>query len=146
MRIKDSVWQGSFGYWQSLFIHQNILTIGYTAWDGFLTFGRGIVSCEVDLPTSVPVNWSLDLVQHDLRFVGQLQVSDYLQQLELEEAEISKFLQVIVTYNPNIEILLLLMGNGQIEINWMQSLAISPLECYKQVCHRWSEFQPCLIS
>ena len=27
MRIDDSLWQGSFRYWQNLFIHQNIWSI-----------------------------------------------------------------------------------------------------------------------
>jgi len=39
MRVEDNKRQGSFGYWQNLFIHQNMLTIGYTAWNGVLTAG-----------------------------------------------------------------------------------------------------------
>jgi len=33
MRVEYNQWQGSFGYGQNLFIHQNMLTIGYTAWN-----------------------------------------------------------------------------------------------------------------
>jgi hypothetical protein len=39
MRVEDNKWQGSFGYWQNLFIHPNMLTIGYTAWNGVLIAG-----------------------------------------------------------------------------------------------------------
>jgi len=39
MRVEDNKRQGSFGYWQNLFIYQNMLTIGYTAWNGLLTAG-----------------------------------------------------------------------------------------------------------
>jgi len=39
MRVEDNKRQGSFGYGQNLFIHQNMLTIGHTAWNGFLTAG-----------------------------------------------------------------------------------------------------------
>lgn len=39
MRVEDNKRQGSLGYWQNLFIHQNMLTIGYTAWNGVLTAG-----------------------------------------------------------------------------------------------------------
>jgi hypothetical protein len=37
MRVEDNKRQGSFGYWQNRFIHQNMLTIKYTAWNGVLT-------------------------------------------------------------------------------------------------------------
>lgn len=39
MRVEHNKRQGSFGYWQNLFIHQNMLTIGYTALNGVLTAG-----------------------------------------------------------------------------------------------------------
>ena len=37
MRVEDNKRPGSFGYWQNRFIHQNMLTIKYTAWNGVLT-------------------------------------------------------------------------------------------------------------
>jgi hypothetical protein len=39
MRVEDNKRQGSFGYWQNLFIHQNMLTIEDTAWNRVLTAG-----------------------------------------------------------------------------------------------------------
>lgn len=146
MRIQDSVWQGSFGYWQNLFIQQNILAIGYTAWKGFLNVGRGILVCHVETPINGSVNWSLDHVQYDLQFVSQLQASAYFESLKLDQTAVSNILQIIATYDPQEAIVFLVSGNGQIDINLLQHLAIAPAECYDQVGNRWAEFQPCLTS
>jgi hypothetical protein len=143
MRIEDSVWQGSFGYWQNLFIHQNILPIGYTAWNGFLHGGRGLVACEINTPINGSVNWSVDTIKYDLQFISQLYATAYLQQLELEENIVSNLLSIIASYEPKEVIIFLSIANGQIDINLLQKLAISPVECYEQVCKRWEEFQLC---
>lgn len=142
MRVEDSVWQGSFGYWQNLFIHQNILSIGDTAWKGFLNLGRGIVVCKINTPIDCSINWSIDNVRYDLEFISQLEANAYLQKLELEETTVSHLLQIVATYEPNQAIVFLSIGNGQIDINLLQNLAISPVVCYEQVCKRWEEFQP----
>jgi len=143
MRIEDSVWQGSFGYWQNLFIHQNILPIGYTAWNGFLHEGRGLVACQINTPINGSVNWSVDTIQYDRQFISQLHATAYLQQLEVEENTVSHLLQIIASYEPKEAIIFLSIANGQIDINLLQNLAISTVECYEQVCKRWEEFQLC---
>ncbi len=143
MRIEDSVWQGSFGYWQNLFIHQNILAIGYTAWNGFLDGGRGLVACKINTPINGSVNWSVDTIKYDLQFISQSHATAYLQQLELEENTVSNLLSIIASYEPKEAIIFLSIANGQIDINLLQKLAISPVECYEQVCKRWEEFQLC---
>lgn len=141
MQVKNNKQQGNFRHWQNLFIHQNILTIGYTAWNGFLTVGRGMVVCDVDLPVNTPVNWQTDTVGHHLQFVTELSVIDYLQRLELEPSAISNLLPIIANYKPTQEIIILLTGDGKIEINLLQRLAIPPVTCYEQVRQRWDEFQ-----
>jgi len=143
MRIEDSVWQGSFGYWQNLFIHQNILPIGHTAWNGFLHQGPGLVACKINTPINGYVNWSVDTIKYDLQFISQLHATAYLQQLELEQNTVSNLLQIIASYEPKAAIIFLSIANGQIDINLLQNLAISPVECYEQVCKRWEEFQLC---
>jgi len=143
MRVEDNKWQGSFGYWQNLFIHQNMLTIGYTAWKGFLTAGLGMVVCEVNLPVNTPVNWQVDTVPHPLQFLTELSVTDYLQRRSIEPSAISNLLQIIATYKPPTEIIILLTGDGQIEIDLLQRLAITPAVCYDKVRQRWDEFQLC---
>ncbi|MEG4116087.1 hypothetical protein QUA43_01140 [Microcoleus sp. N9_B4] len=143
MRIEDSVWQGSFGYWQNLFIHQNILSIGHTAWNGFLHQGRGLVACKINTPINGSVNWSVDTIKYDLQFIPQLHATAYLQQLEIEENTVLNLLQIIAGYEPKAAIIFLSIANRQIDINLLQKLAISPVECYEQVCKRWEEFQLC---
>lgn len=143
MRIEDSVWQGSFGYWQNLFIHQNILPIGHTAWNGFLHQGRGLVACNINTPINGSVNWSVDTIKYDLQFIPQLYATAYLQQLELEEKTVSNLLSIITSYKPKEAIIFLSIANGSIDINLLQNLAISSVECYEQVCKRWEEFQLC---
>ena len=143
MRVEDSVWQGSFGYWQNLFIHQNILSIGYTAWNGFWHLGRGIVVCKIDTHINGSINWSVDTVKYDLQFISQSHATAYFQQLELEENTVSNLLPIIASYEPKEAIIFLSIANNHIDINLLQNLAISPVECYEQVCKRWEEFQPC---
>ncbi|MEG3924479.1 MULTISPECIES: hypothetical protein [unclassified Microcoleus] len=143
MRIEDSVWQGSFGYWQNLFIHQNILQIGHTAWNGFLHQGRGLVACKINTPINGSVNWSVDTIKYELQFISDLEATVYLQQREIEENTVSNLLQIIDSYEPKTAIIFLSIANGQIDINLLQNLAISPVECYEQVCKRWEEFQLC---
>ena len=143
MRVEDNKRQGSFGYWQNLFIPQNMLTIGYTAWKGFLTAGLGMVVCEVNLPVNTPVNLQVDTVPHHLQFLKQLSVTDYLHRRSIEPSAISNLLQIIATYNPTKEIIILLTGDGKIEIDLLQRLAITPVVCYDRVRQRWDEFQLC---
>ncbi|XZO03838.1 MAG: hypothetical protein ACM65L_09005 [Microcoleus sp.] len=143
MRIEDSVWQGSFGYWQNLFIHQNILSIGYTAWNGFWHLGRGMVVCQIHTPINGAINWSVDTVKYDLQFISQSHATAYLEELELEENTVSNLSQIIASYEAETAIIFILLANNHIDINLLQNLAISPVECYEQVCNRWEEFQPC---
>lgn len=142
MRVQDSIWQGSFGYWQTLFIQQNMLAIGYTAWQGFLSLGRGMVVCDVELANVTSVDWSVDAVSHQLQFFSRSQVADHLQKLNLDCATLTQVEQTLTRYDPSQEIILLITGNGQININFLQHLAILPADCYAQVNHRWAEFQP----
>lgn len=140
MRTQDHVWQSNFCYWQASFIRQHILEIGYTAWNGFLTSGRGMVGCDVNLSANRSVNWRWETVPHHLRFLGEVQSIAYLQQLELDVGTIARLHQTIATYNPSQAVIILLTDIGQIDINLLQHLAIAPADCYTQVQQRWDEF------
>ncbi|MDJ0615901.1 MAG: hypothetical protein QNJ63_03970 [Calothrix sp. MO_192.B10] len=146
MRIGNELWQGYFGYWQNQFILHNILTIGYTAWNGYMNVGKGMVVCDVvdAIPTSI--DWSVDTVTFNRAFVPQGQVSSYLQTLELEKDAITALHKAIATYEPTQAMVILILGNGTVDINLLQNLGISPAECYKQVQQRWVEFQPDLTT
>jgi hypothetical protein len=141
MRPHDSLWQGCFGYWQNLFIRENLLPLGHAAWQGFLIQGRGIVVCEVAIVDARSVDWNSDIVEYAVRFVSLSDVSAYLQTLGLESTLIEHLIDTVQTYDPAQAILLLIEQNGRADINLLQHLAISPADCHQQMQRRWSEFQ-----
>ncbi len=102
-----------------------------------------MVACKITTPINGSVNWSVDTIKYDLQFISDLEATVYLQQLEIEENTVSNLLQIIAGYEPKAAIIFLSIANGQIDINLLQNLAISPVECYEQVCKRWEEFQLC---
>lgn len=142
MRSQHDLWQTSFGSWQSQFIHHHILVLGYTAWHGYLETGRGMVVCTVVDAKPSSVDWNLDTVMFNQVFIPQMQITAYLQALELEAEAVTALLSAIATYDPTQAIVLLVVGGGSIDINLLQHLKLSPSECYHQVQHRWVEFQP----
>lgn len=144
MRPRNSVWQGNFGYWQNDFIHANLLMIGYYAWNGFVESGRGIVRLDVE-DTAIAIKvMSLDLVPFSAEFLVQQQLLSQMQVHKFEPEFIEQLLQVVDSYNPQQDVILLLTTNAQAEINLLQNLKITPPECARQVRQRWDEFQPCL--
>ncbi|MEH2263353.1 hypothetical protein [Nostoc sp.] len=145
MRPSNSVWQGNFGYWQNSFIHNNILVIGYTAWKGFQSFGRGVVLCAVDTQVTHPTTTSLDTVPFTLQFLPCDLIGCYLRSQSISSSTISSIFPAVTTYNPDRDILLVLKAEPQVEVNFLHQLKITPPDCYEQVCNRWSEFQPSLM-
>jgi hypothetical protein len=137
----NEVWQGYCGYWQNLFIRENLLPLGHAAWQGFITQGRGMVMCDVATVDARSIDWNSDIVEYTVRFVALSDVSAYLQPLNLEATLIERLIDTVQTYDPVQEILLLIDENGQAEINLLRHLAISPEDCYQQMQQRWSEFQ-----
>ncbi|NJL91060.1 MAG: hypothetical protein HC916_15670 [Coleofasciculaceae cyanobacterium SM2_1_6] len=147
MRSRNSEWQGNFGYWQQDFIHENMLVIGYYAWQGFMEFGRGIVSLQVDLNTAkMRTNGGdRELInsQFNYRFIGRKELSSQMQEYNFDPESIEQLLFVIDNYDPQQDIIVLLIANNHPEINLLRDLKISPQECDRQVRRRWAEFQPC---
>ncbi|HIK15124.1 MAG TPA: hypothetical protein IGS53_07550 [Leptolyngbyaceae cyanobacterium M33_DOE_097] len=141
MRPQDSTWQGCFGYWQNLFICENLLPLGHASWLGFTTQGRGLLACDVAISDTGAVDWSEDVVEYSTRFVPEHEIPAYLQTLKLDRALIAPLLDTVQTYHPDQDIVLLIHENGQVNINLLRHLTISPAECYQQVQRRWSEFQ-----
>lgn len=146
MRMRNELWQGNFGYWQSQFIHHHLLVIGYTAWQGYQTTGRGMVVCQMVDEIPQFIDWHVDAVRFHRAFVPQAQAEAYLQALELEPGALPTLLGAIATYDPNQALVVLVIGNGAVNINLLQNLAISPTDCYHQVQQRWAEFQPDLTT
>lgn len=141
MQPRNELWQGYFGYWQNLFIRENLLPLGHATWQGFITQRRGMVVCDMAIIDAGSVDWSSDIVGYTVQFVPLSNVSGYLQSLSLEENLIERLIDTARTYDPAQQILLLINENGRPDINLLQQLAISPTECYQQMQQRWSEFQ-----
>ena len=140
MRLPVDIWQGCSGYWQSAFIRENLLPLGHAAWQGYLTHGRGLVTCEVEVVDATTVDWSGDVVQYSLQYIPAGAVPAYLEPHHLSVDFIHRLMTVVQTYAPDREILIAIGGNGPIEIDWLRNLAIAPPDCYRQVCNRWDEF------
>lgn len=142
MRPPNDVWQGSFGEWQSRFIHHHILSLGHVAWGGYRALGRGLVVCELLEPVPPYIDWRTETVAFEQRFVPQANVAAYLEPLGLQPAVRPALLSAIAAYDPNQAMVVLVQGNGSFDLNLLQNLAISPADCYRQVQQRWAEFQP----
>ncbi len=141
MRSRNDVWQGNCSYWQDDFIRENLLPLGHSAWQGFMAQGRGVVVCDVALVEDESVDWNSDIIDFTVRFIPLSDISAYLQTLDLEATLVKRLIETVQTYDPNQAILLLINENGWVDINLLQHLAISPVECYQQMQRRWSEFQ-----
>ncbi|MBF2079904.1 MAG: hypothetical protein IGR76_15640 [Synechococcales cyanobacterium T60_A2020_003] len=142
MRPTNDLWRGNFDYWQNRFIQHNLLTIGYTAWLGYVNQGRGMVVCDVVDAIPPTIDWRIDTVTFHQAFIPQFQSCTYMQALELEKTAVQALLESIATYDPAQAIVVLVTGDGAVDINLLQNLAISPANCYEQVRRRWAEFQP----
>ena len=141
MLHKNSVWQSSFSYWQPLFIQENLLPLGSTAWQGFLNQGRGMVICGLGIRDVFSVDWRFDLVEYTSQFLPESKVAAYLQLFNLEDKAIANIINTVQNYTPEAGLLLLINENGRIELNLLQHMAVSPPECYRQVQQRQLEFQ-----
>lgn len=104
-----------------------------------------MVVCEVMVPIYPSIDWSVESIPFNIRFMPQSQVAGYLETLvEQEQSVIVSLLETIATYDPSQAIVILTSGNGEIDINLLQRLTITPAQCYEQVQRRWTEFQSSL--
>ncbi|GAB4140079.1 MAG: hypothetical protein Fur0046_15540 [Cyanobacteria bacterium J069] len=153
MNAKDCVWQGLLGYWQNLFIHQNLLLLGYKAWHSYTSQGRGLLVCRVAIAHPHTVDWSVETVPFSMQFVALAAVPGFLRSLaaevqsdSLDEVAIARLMEAIAQHDPTQSIVLLIENNGTVDINLLQHLAISPADCHRQVEHRQEEFAPHLTA
>ncbi|TYQ28049.1 hypothetical protein PseudUWO311_06350 [Pseudanabaena sp. UWO311] len=144
MKLKDSDWQGNFGYWQKSFIHANLMMIGYSAWQGFLQHGRGVVVCDIDRSAIAPSNTGLEVTPFKAQFIAEQELVKSIQAFSLDQDLITVLVHAVGNYAPAQELVLLMKMEQHLEINLFQNLKIFPPDCYEQVSRRWEEFQPSL--
>lgn len=140
MYLPLDVWQGYSGYWQSAFIRENFLSIGHAAWQGYLTQCRGVVACNVEDVDVSTQDWHSNPVQYNIQYIPAAEVQPYLKIHNLDTSFVYPLIEAVKIYQPGQDILVAIFGNGQVDINWLQNLAIAPPDCYHQVHNRFSEF------
>ena len=140
MKLPIRDWQGCSGYWQTAFIRENFLPLGHVAWQGYLTYRRGMVACTVEAVDATTVEWNRDVVQYIVQYIPASAIPLYLQPYHLPANFIHRLMDTLQTYSPNREILVSISRDQQIEVNWLQNLAIAPPDCHRLVCNRWNEF------
>jgi hypothetical protein len=121
-------------------IQDNFLYIGYVAWQGHLQYGRGMVACTVQETVTNRLGGIEEVTARSVQYIPFDLAALYLDLCLVPVSSIDRLLSVIKTYAPDREILILVKQGQDVEIDWLQNLAISPSECYRQVCDRWSEF------
>ena len=123
---------------------QNLLWIGYQAWQGYLNLDRGVVviSSEVDLLDDSDHQWRDSLAPSlNFRYIPQAQLAIYLQEWLVHDRAIDPILTAVATYQPQTELIFAIEFSSNLDLGWCQRLKISPPDCYQQICRRWSEFQ-----
>lgn len=121
-------------------IRDNIMPLGYTAWHGYLSHGRGLVACKVAIAEAAIPNLSGDVISDNARYIPDFEIPAYLKQHELDANVTNRLMNNVQTYCPNREILVFIKRKGEISISLLTNLAIAPPDCYRQVCNRWEEF------
>jgi hypothetical protein len=126
------------------FFAQNLLWIGYQAWQGYLNFDRGLVviSSEIDLLDDASSDWG-DITSPSLnfRYIPQPRLSIYLQEWLVPNQSIDPILAAIGDYQPQTELVFAIESNLKLDIGWCQNLQVLPPDCHAQIRRRLSEFQ-----
>jgi hypothetical protein len=137
MFYRDRAWQNKCQCEQDSFIHENLLMIGYFAWQGFIQFGSGLTVCNrvMDNADNRPLMAPLMI-----QYVAGAKEAEYLREEGIEEEVITSIQSAVRQYNPQRDLVLMLSAPQQLEIWLLQNLAITPPECHTQVCNRWAEF------
>ncbi|WOD40393.1 hypothetical protein [Nodosilinea sp. E11] len=139
MRVQDTLWQGCFGDWQPLFIRDYWLPLGHLAWQGWLHHGPGMVVCEIHIPTAT-VDWSCTAVPYTARFVPQADLATCWGDLGLAADQQPVVETAVVTYDPEQDAILLLLGDSPPHLSCLKGWAVPPPECSRQMGHRSAEF------
>jgi hypothetical protein len=131
----------NFRNWPAAFIRDNFPVLGYFAWSGFEHHGWGVLWCQIERPET-----DQELRCHSWQFTTQFVPGQSLpgcfQSLAISAMENSQLVETIARYHPQQEMILLIQSGESVEVLWLQNLAITPPECYQQVCDRWDEFMP----
>ncbi len=110
------------------------MLLGQKAWQGYLAQNRGLVACNLFVCERTHAT------NYKLCYVPLSQTSDYLKKHNLKTDSIDCLIDQVRTYRAEQEILVAMVRQGKINVCLLKNLAISPADCYRQVCNRWEEF------
>lgn len=119
---------------------QNLLWIGYYAWQGYLNGDRGVVVISSDVDLMDDSDYSAE-PNFNFRYIPQPQLSPYLQEWLIPARSIESILPTVANYQPDTELIFAVESNVTLDLGWCQRLKTTPPDCYQQICRRWSEFQ-----
>ncbi|PZO57600.1 MAG: hypothetical protein DCF15_06785 [Phormidesmis priestleyi] len=140
MRRPLNAWHRHVENWQFAFIQENIMPLGHTAWQGYLTQGRGLVTRKVSIIEAASSTVSGDVMSENALYIPASEVAIYLKRYGLKADVTNRLTTRVQTYCPSREILVFMERRGEISISLLTNLAIAPPDCYRQVCNRWEEF------
>ncbi len=133
-------WHSCLENWPFAFIQENIMPLGHTAWQGYLTQGRGLVTRKVSIIEAASLNVGGDVMSDNASYIPASEVAIYLKRYGLKADVTNRLTTRVQTYCPSREILVFMERRGEISISLLTNLAIAPPDCYRQVCNRWEEF------
>ncbi len=122
---------------------QNLLWIGYQAWQGYLDRDRGLVAIgsNIDFLDDSDRHYQRENPPHlSFRYIPQQHLSLYLQEWLVPDTAIEPIFAAVASYQPQTELIFALAAGVTVEIGWCKHLKITPLECHQQIDRRWSEF------
>ncbi|MGI0495080.1 hypothetical protein ACN4EG_25120 [Alkalinema pantanalense CENA528] len=135
--------------WQQEFIATNLLAIGYNAWSGYLSGGRGAVICSTNSP-------AIEIAGESFKtyFVRRSRLAAFLNAWLVAPDTVilrhhfmnAHILDAVDAYDPATEVGFLLESFNQVTFCYLKNLLITPVQCYEQVCKAWEEFQPAVCS
>lgn len=139
MALGNDVWRYSCS-WQELFIKHNILWLGYAAWQGYLTHGRGVLRCIVTDAIPPLIDWQVKRVNFTHNFIPGMAIMNLFDELEGETPALAFLAEAVGAYIPHQELVLMVQNSSDIEIYCLRPKITVP-ECHQQVQQRWAEFQ-----
>ncbi|MFM2305285.1 MAG: hypothetical protein RLZZ135_2698 [Cyanobacteriota bacterium] len=123
---------------------QNLIWIGYHAWQGYLTDDRGLVVISSDVGSIEDADYLWEARSEpnlNFRYIPQLQLSLYLEEWLVPVKSIESISSAVASYQPETELVFANESGVQLDIGWCQRLKTLPPDCYQQICRRWSEFE-----
>ncbi|MCH2047415.1 MAG: hypothetical protein MK289_02620 [Trichodesmium sp. ALOHA_ZT_67] len=129
--------------WQQEFISTNLISIGYNAWQGYLSSQRGLIICSTNSPLIgasgetfkvhfVPRNNLVPLLNAWLKAPDTVPLKIHFMNAHILEA--------VDNYNPEKDVVFMLESGSYVTFFYLTNLPISPPSCYQQVVKIWNEF------